>query len=225
MLSPRRPTTSSSPLWRRRAVRAASLLLGCALALAVVLPWFSLPLLGWSVPIPAWNALGLALLVLGALHGGRALGLPGVAWAIRALLPWTIYRWWQAEALFRDWGKGTLAPLQLKLSGVNSALETIGAERVTVFDPVLWRDVLPGPGYKLAGLALLLGGLVTLLDWPSRTRCGTCRAVVDPEDSCCHACGGRFPEATACSQCGRSPRTGDRFCRACGGALKSPETG
>lgn len=204
---------------RRSGIRFASLALGFMLCVSVALPWFSLPLLGWSVPTPAWNTLGLGLLVLGNLHILRALRLPGVSWAIRLMLPWALYRWWGSAELFRDWGKSVLVPMQLKLSGVNETLDTLGLERLSVYDPVLWREVVPGWGYKLAGASLALAVLVTLLDQPMRTRCPACRSVVSPEDPCCHGCGQRFPDVPGCMQCGRTPQKGDRFCRSCGREL------
>jgi hypothetical protein len=173
-------------------------------------------MLGWSVPTPAWNLLGLGLLLLGNLHVLRALNLPGMSWGIRILLPWCIYKWWDSQELFREWGKATLAPMQLKLSGVNEALDTLGLDRFSIYDPVLWREVVPGWGYKLAGASLLFALLVTLVDQPARTRCPSCRAVISPEDPCCHGCGCRFPEVPGCQQCGRTPQKGDRFCRSCG---------
>lgn len=205
--------------WRRRAVRILSLLLGFSLCVAVVLPWFRLPLLGWTVPTPAWNALGVGLLVLGNLHMLRALNLPGTAWAIRLLLPWALYRWWGSQELFREWGKATFVPMQLKLSGINETLDTLGVDRVTVYDPVLWREIVPGLGYQLAGFSLLLAAVVTAIDFPVRTRCPDCRSVISPEDPCCHGCGRRFPEVPGCQQCGRSPQKGDKFCRSCGNGL------
>lgn len=199
--------------------------MGFALGVAVVLPWFTLPLLGWSVPIPAWNALGLLLMVLAGLQILRALGLAPLAWAVRMLTPWALYKWWGAPEQFRLWGKATLAPMQMKLSGVNSTLSTLGAETVTVFDPTLWREVVPGWGYKLAGASLLLSLVVSWLDWPARTDCPFCKVTVSPEDPCCHGCGHRFPEVPACPQCGRAPQDGDRHCRACGTSLARERAG
>lgn len=158
-------------------------------------------------------------MVLGGLHILRALGLPGIPWGIRLLLPWALYRWWGSEELFRLWGKATFAPMQLKVSGLNTALGHLGVEQLSLFDPVLWREIEPGWGVKLAGLSLLCSALVTLLDLPVRWNCHSCRAKIAPDDVCCHACGYRFPEATACHQCGRAPRKGDRFCRSCGTGL------
>jgi hypothetical protein len=199
-------------------VRALSLGLGFSLCVSVGLPWFELPLLGWSVPTPAWNALGLGLLALGNLHVLRALNMPGMSWGIRLLLPWVIYRWWGSQQQFRDWGKATLAPVQLKLSGVNDTLSTLGLDGVSIYDPVLWRDVQPGWGYTVAGASLLMAILVTAIDQPPRTRCPSCRAVISPEDPCCHGCGKSFPEIPGCRQCGRPPQKNDRFCRSCGTA-------
>lgn len=176
--------------------------------------------MGWSLPTPAWNALGIGLLVLGSLHILRSLNLPGSPWAIRVLLPWTIFRWWESAESFRLWGKATFAPAQLKLSGVNQALDTLGVDQVSLYDPVLWRTIEPGWGYKLAGCSLLAAVLVTLVDWPVRTRCPGCRSVISPEDPCCHGCGRCFPEVPGCLQCGRVPQRGDRHCRSCGQSLE-----
>ena len=203
-------------------MRFLSLGLGFALCVSVALPWFSLPLLGWAVPTPAWNALGLALLLLGACQLLRALNLPGMPWAVRLLLPWTLWRWWTAEELFRQWGKQTFAPLQLRLSGVNQALSTVGAEPISVFDPTLWRDVEPGLGWKLAGVSLFLSLIVTLFDQPVRTRCSACQARISPEDRCCHGCGQQFPQVPGCLQCGRKPEKDDKHCRSCGRELAPP---
>jgi hypothetical protein len=206
-------------LGRRLAVRLASLAVGFALAVSVALPWFSLPLFGWAVPVPAWNGLGLGLLLLAGFHVLRALSFPGMAWAIRLMLPWAGYRWWGSEELFRHWGKHTFAPLQLRLSGLNQALSTVGADPVTVFDPVLWREVAPGLGWKLAGISLLLALVITALDLPVRSRCPSCRSRVGPDDRCCHGCGASFPDVPGCLGCGRRPHKGDGFCRSCGRSL------
>ncbi len=168
------------------------------------------------MPTPAWNSLGLGLLALGCLHVLRAGNLSGAAWGIRLLLPWVAYRWFASRESFFEWGKATFVPLQLKFSGLNETLDRLGMDPVTVYDPLLWRDLRPGWGYKLAGASLLAAALVTLLDQPARLRCPDCRSVISPEDPCCHGCGRRSPEVPGCRQCGRSPRPGDRFCRSCG---------
>lgn len=206
-------------------VRAVSLPLGFGLCVSALLPFFSLPLFGWSVPAPAWNALGLSLLVLGGLHVLRALNLWGTPWAIRLLLPWTIYRWWVGPEVFREWAKATLVPVQSRLMGLNDALARVGIESVTVYDPASWQVILPGWGYWLAGRCLMLAVLVTLLDYVPRGRCPDCRSQVAAEDPCCHGCGRRFPEVPGCFQCGRTPRGGDRFCRSCGTALAREQAG
>lgn len=200
-------------------MRWLSLALAFSLFISVLLPWYSLPLLGWSVPTPAWNSLGLVLMVLAGMHLLRALSVPGTAWAIRFLLPWGCYGWWTSEELFRAWGKSTLAPVQLKVSGLNTALSHLGVEPLSLFDPVLWREMEAGWGAKLAGVSLLLALLITAVDRPLRSRCPHCDATVSPEDPCCHGCGHRFPEVPACGQCGRAPLSGDRFCRGCGSSL------
>lgn len=204
---------------RRRAVRLLCLPLGFALCASVALPWFHLPILGQSVPAPAWNSLGLGLLLLGGLHLLRAFNAPGVVWAIRILLPWALYRWWTIEEAYRLWGKSMLASLQLRFTTINQALTTLGLDGISVFDASLWREMQPGWGWKLAGLSLFLSVLITLLDWPSRTRCPACRVKVQPEDPFCHGCGCRFPEVPGCSGCGRRPARGDKFCRSCGRAV------
>lgn len=201
-------------------MRLLSFGLGITLGLSVVLPWFGLPLWGGVIPIPAWNFLGLGLIVLAGLHGLRALGVPGASWGVRGVWPWVFYHWWQSERAFRLWGKTTLAPLQLKLSGVNQALATVGIEPVSVFDPVAWRVLAPGIGWKLAGVSLVLALIVTALDWPVRRRCLDCQVVVSPWDRCCHGCGHVFTDVPGCLSCGRVPVDGDHFCRACGKDLQ-----
>ncbi len=180
------------------------------------MPWFHLPVLGWSVPAPAWNSLGLGLLVLGGLHLLRSLNLSAAAWLIRLLLPWALYRWWQSEEVCRLWGKAALAPLQMRLSPLNTALSSLGAREIEVFEASLWRELAPGLGWKFAGVSLLIALLLTIFDWPSRTRCPECRSKVLPEDPFCHGCGQHFPDVPGCVGCGRKPYSQDKFCRSCG---------
>lgn len=174
---------------------------------------------GHSIPAPAWNALGLALLFLAALHLFRGLNLAGSAWAIRLVLPWALYRWWTVEESYRLWGKAILTDWQLRLAPMNSALSRLGFEGVTLFEVAEWQSMPPGWGWKLAGVSLILAVLVSLLDWPIRTRCAGCGVKVRPEDPFCHGCGIRFPEVPGCARCGRVPTKGDRFCRLCGGSV------
>ena len=197
-------------------MRLLSLPLAFTLCASVALPWFHLPILGQSVPAPAWNVLGLGLFFLGGLHLMRAVGVPGVAWLIRLVLPWAIYRWWTIETAYLQWGKATLAALQLRLSPVNQGLITLGLDPLSVFEVSQWQNMPPGWGWKLAGGSLCAAAVVTVLDWPVRTRCPACRARVAPEDPFCHGCGHRFPEVPACEGCGRKPAGGDKFCRSCG---------
>lgn len=216
--SHRRPTTKTDRL-RRFAVRTVSLPLGFALCASVALPWFHLPVLGWSVPAPAWNGLGLALFILGGLHILRSLNLTAVAWLIRPILPWAIYRWWHSEEVFRLWGKATLAPLQMRLAPLNLALSSLGGKEMELFEAPLWRELAPGWGWTLAGVSLVLALVLTLLDWPSRTRCPDCKVKVQPEDPFCNGCGHRFPDVPGCTGCGRTPHHGDKHCRSCGREL------
>jgi hypothetical protein len=216
--------------WRRAGMRLLNMLLGFALCVSVALPWFSMPMLGLSVPVPAWNVLGLGLLVLGGLHLLRALELPATPWAIRLLWPWVAYRWWWSEQMFRDWAKSTLVPVQLKFSGLNAALERLGFEPISFYDPVLWRELTLGWGYQVAGGSLLLALLLTLFDGgaaglrasapgggtPATSRCPDCEVPVEPQDACCHGCGQSFQGRIGCSGCGRIPLPGDRYCRSCG---------
>lgn len=194
----------------------AGALVGFLLCLSVVLPWFHADVLGWSLPVPAWNSLGLLLLVLGNLHFLRAVGVPGVQWVIRVLLPWAVYQWWAAEEAFKLWGKQILGPAQLKLIEVNQVLTTVQLEPVTVFDPTKWRDLDPGLGWQMAGASLGLAVLLTCLEKSATIKCSGCSTRVSREDPHCHSCGHRLREIPSCPRCFRSYHKGDHFCRGCG---------
>ncbi len=194
----------------------AGALVGFLLCLSVVLPWFHAPVMGWSLPVPAWNNLGLLLLVLGNLHFLRAVGVPGIQWGIRILLPWAIYRWWAAEEAFKLWGKQILGPAQLKLVEVNQVLTTVQLEPVTVFDPTKWRELDPGLGWQVAGVSLALALLVTCFEKSPISKCSNCSNKVSGDDPNCHHCGHRLHESPTCPRCFRSLQKGDRFCRGCG---------
>lgn len=192
--------------------------MGLALATSVALPWFGLPLAGKVLPWPAWNLLGLGLLVLAGAHLWRALSFPGAAWAIRLLLPGVLWGWWHSPERFRLWGMAVLAPWQLQLDGVNQVLARLGQAPLTLFDPVVWRDISLGWGYRLAGGCLVLSALLTVCDFGLRPRCLGCRAQVGVRDRFCFQCGDGLSGDGGCGQCGEPGRSGDQFCRACGAA-------
>lgn len=192
------------------------LLLATALGLTVFLPWFELPLLGWSVPAPAWNRAGLSFLLLTGLLMLRVVGGYPFRWVVRLALVPALLSWWKAPELVREWGGQTLAPLQLRLNAVNQTLSSLGAETITVYEPALWRTLAPGWGWKVAGLTLVAISLLTFFDGARRPTCSACRAETGETDHHCYACGESLGKLRYCSNCGSPETQGDTYCRCCG---------
>ena len=179
------------------------------------MPWFELPILGLTVPTPAWNKGGVACLILASILYLRAIGGLPVRWLVRpAVLP-AAYFWWQSVDQMKAWGARNLAPAQLKLSAVNSAMTKFGGERVNLYEPALWKGLKPSYGWKAAGILLLFTAVVTLLDGPRTPKCGACGKKGAEGDSFCFHCGKALAEAVVCRNCGEKLRQGDSFCRKC----------
>lgn len=197
-------------------IRFFHLLLSICLGVSVALPWFELPLFGWQVPVPAWNKVGLAILLLSAISLVRGVGFAFMRWPLRVLLPLAAYGWWLSPAETRNWGVSLFAPLQMKFSSLNSALSQLGLEPFTVFESQLWRELNQGPGYTLAGVSFGVLLLVTALDHPKTRRCGNCQAKAKLTDKNCHACGSLIAFENGCRGCGHQLGRGDQYCRQCG---------
>lgn len=196
--------------------KVVSLMLSVALALSVCLPWYRLPIMGWDVPAPPWNVAGLTLFVLSGLLFLRGVAGAWFRWAVRAAWLPSVYLWWQSLESTRTWGIKTLAPLQLKLSGLNVALGQLGAPEVEIFRVQAWKSLAPAFGWHLAGGCLTATLIFTLIDAAHMGKCGGCGARVSPEDSFCHACGQAQRDGPRCSRCARAVKKEDAFCRDCG---------
>lgn len=199
-----------------RWIRAGSLLLAFAAFCSVALPWFDLPVLGWSVPAPAWNRTGLLLLALSAAQMTRSLGWRFGKWLVRILVFPIGYYWWGSEAAFLKWGTGTLAPIQLKLVAINGILSKFSVDSIDVFEARHWKNLEAGPGWYLTGATLALTLALTALDHYQPSRCSKCRARVGDSDAHCCQCGHKVREVKGCPECGRFPEPRDKFCRDCG---------
>lgn len=196
--------------------------LGTALAVSVFIPWFELPILGLSVPTPAWNKGGVACLVLASILYLRALGGFPLRWLVRLTVLPTAYFWWQSVEQMKSWGVKNLAPAQLKLSTVNSAMTKLGAERVTLYEPSLWKSLEPSYGWKAAGFLLLVTAVVTVLDGPRIRKCQSCGQKGRGGDSFCFQCGMALTDARLCGNCGGALQAGDSFCRHCAASAPKP---
>lgn len=211
-----------------RWLRAGSIALAFSAFCALTLPWFKLPVLGWSIPTPAWNRTGLVLLALAACHFTRGLGWGVMRWPVRLAVFPAAYLWWGSEDAFRQWGTGTLAPLQLKLSSFNRLLAKFNLETLDIFEPRLWKQLDTGPGWYLAGATLVATLVLTSLDRVQVSVCPSCSTKNQAKDCHCHVCGHKFKDFKGCSRCGRTPAKGDKYCRDCGqeyGTTIEPEKG
>lgn len=191
-------------------------MISMALALSVCLPWYRLPIMGWEVPAPPWNIAGLTLLVLSGLLFLRGLAGAWFRWAVRAAWLPSVYLWWQSLESTRTWGIKTLAPLQLKISGLNMALGQMGLAEVEIFRVQAWKSLTPSIGWYLAGGCLVAILVFTLMDAAYSGKCRGCGARVSPEDGFCHACGQAQGDVPRCSRCARPVEKKDAFCRDCG---------
>lgn len=196
------------------------------LGVAICLPWFQLPILGWTIPAPAWNKAGLACFALSGVLVMRTVAGWFFRWPVRMVTPVAFYYWWESLEAVKTWGAKHLAPAQLKLAPVNQTLSTLGGEGVTVYEPALWRSLEPQYGWHLAGLSLLSIGLLTAFDGPRSVVCSACQAKAKETDNFCHACGDTLTTSVGCRNCGGKPLVQDAYCRHCGdkfGALPRAE--
>ncbi|MFA5504323.1 MAG: zinc ribbon domain-containing protein [Vulcanimicrobiota bacterium] len=189
--------------------------LGTALAVSVFLPWFHLPILGLSIPTPAWGKAGVACLAAASTLFLRALGGSALRWLVRPALIPAAYFWWTSLEQMQAWGARSLAPAQLKLATVNQGLGSLGGEPITLYEPALWRGLEPSYGWQVAGAILVLSALFTLFDGPRMPHCGSCNKRGREGDSFCFQCGQAFSEQPVCSNCGQTAIEGDAFCRHC----------
>ena len=194
----------------------SSLLLAMLLGVSLCLPWFHLPILGWTVPAPAWNRAGLVCFALSGLLVIRAVAGWPFRWPVRIATPIALYYWWASLEAVKTWGAKNLAPAQLKLAAVNQTLSRLGGESVTVYEPALWRSLEPQHGWHLAGLSLFLIGLLSVLDGPRSLLCSACQTKAKESDHFCHCCGHTLTISPGCRNCGGKPHPQDTFCRHCG---------
>lgn len=205
---------------RRTWQPVAFLILATALTVAVCLPWFFLPILGWSIPVPAWSRAGAACLALAATLLLRTVGGYKFRWAIRlALLP-SIYFWLTSAEAVKMWGAQHLGPAQLKLAKVNAALSTMGTETISLYEAPLWRNLEPQLGWHLTGVVFLATMLLTLMDGPVRRVCPCCQQEAWADDRFCRACGESLTESAGCPNCGSERDPSDKFCHSCGHEVK-----
>ena len=204
------------PSAKRAMIRFSHVLVSFCLVVSATLPWFELPVFGWQVPVPAWNRVGLSILILSGICLVRGLGFSFVRWPARLVLPLAAYGWWTSPEAMRDWGVSLFAPLQLKFSSINSALSHLNVEPITVFESQLWRELSTGPGFALAGLSFAALLLVTAFDHPKQRKCSACQSRVQLEDRNCHSCGALVSIGDGCRGCGKHVSKSDKHCRHCG---------
>jgi hypothetical protein len=149
----------------------------------------------------------------------RAIGGWPIRWLIRVSLPPAIYFWWFSVDTMKAWGAENLAPAQLKLSTVNSALAKLGGTPVTLYEPALWKGLEPSWGWKAAGVTLLLTALFTVVDGPRISKCAGCGEKGRDGDSFCHKCGESLAEIQACTNCGHRVQKDDVHCGRCSASL------
>jgi Double zinc ribbon len=204
---------------RKRILGILFLLLGGLLTVSLCLPWFHLPLFSWSVPTPAWNYGGLACFCLACCCLLRGVGGSTFRWLLRLVVLPSWYFWWQSTQQMKAWGAANLAPAQLKLSTVNDTLARLGAETVSLYDPIAWKGLEPDSGWYLTGGCLAVVSILTLLDGPKFLACPGCRAKAGDSDSFCFSCGHSLKSSPGCRNCGSRIGPEDKFCRTCGSGL------
>ena len=203
-------------LSRQNTLSLLSLFLASCLLLSLCLPWFELPILGWSVPAPAWNKAGLASATLSVFLFLRGVGGWKVRWMVRLALIPAAYCWWTSLVEVKAWGARHLGSAQLEFSSINSTLAKLGVETITIYDASKWRALQPTFGWYAAGLCMLLIALVTSLDGPRRRACSECTLPAQDSDRFCHGCGQTLQSSLGCRNCGAFMQDEDRFCRLCG---------
>jgi len=72
---------------------------------------------------------------------------------------------------------------------------------------------LPNPPIRASAGGLSPSGL-------EASRCGSCSAPVQGEDTFCRKCGTKIERTAFCTQCGKKADGADQFCRGCGRTLK-----
>jgi hypothetical protein len=203
---------------RARAVGLLSLVSASLLFMAVCVPWFDIPVLGWQVPAPAFNRAGLACIALACVLLIRSIGGTIFRWGVRAGLLPSIYYWWHSLAEVKAWGAEYLATAQLKLSPVNQMLARMGTETITLYNAPEWRALEPTHGWYGAGGVLFFVLLLTAFDGTVKRHCLSCKAQTRENDSFCGGCGKALDSVPKCRNCGAGTESEDDFCRRCGQA-------
>ena len=142
-----------------------------ALPLTLCLPWFYIPLLTWSFPLPAWNRAGVICLVVSMTLFARFLGGAKFRWPLRVFTSMALFFWWGSLASVKAWGASHLGAAQLGLSKFNMALATLGAETVSLYNASKWKQLSPAIGWYLTGALLISTLLFSLWDKQALKTC------------------------------------------------------